>query len=91
MKVGAMDLHDAVDGLMAHDHGALDSGIADAVLRSEARAALIAMTEEEFGRFAREHEDRYYLNREAFAAGYREDDADAFREWVRGFRGGTMA
>lgn len=30
---GRMELHDAIDGLMAYDHGATDSGISDPALR----------------------------------------------------------
>jgi hypothetical protein len=86
------ELFDAIDGLMAYDHGALDSGIHDERLRSQVREDLKTLATAElrhcelysrsFNAVMARYMWQYFLNPAAVAKGYGVEDVKSFIEWL---------
>jgi hypothetical protein len=76
------ELYAALDGLMAYDLGATDSGIHDERLRARVKDQLQALSEEEFrftiSRFVRDA----CLAEDQLAAGYGIEDVRDFINWL---------
>ena len=76
------ELGNALDGLLAYDLGATDSGIHDEALRSRVQAQLHALDDETFrlvlSRYVRER----LLSEDALASGYGIEDVREFIAWL---------
>lgn len=75
------ELFEAMDGLMAYDHGATDSGIHDEQLRARVIAQVSALSPGErrvvLSRFVRS-----YLTDEMIIQGYGWEDARSAANWI---------
>jgi hypothetical protein len=72
---------DAIDALMAHDHGATDSGVADDGLRAAVFEYIASLDGPGKRRLLATYARRF-LTDEAIAQGYGLDDVAGFIEWV---------
>lgn len=72
------ELAEALDGLHAYDEGAIDSGIKNEELRVAALAELARRPPSA----AEQIVHQLYLSPQKRAAGYSEEDAAGFREWL---------
>lgn len=75
------ELFEAIDGLMAYDTGATDSGIHDESLRQKVVKTLEEMTKDERRRCLAEFA-RNYLSDEAIDEGYGIEDVRELCDWV---------
>lgn len=69
------ELCEAIDGLMAHDVGAVDSGVSDEALRSRVRAELASRTVADVEALA--------LTIHRPEDGYGPEDLTELRQWLR--------
>lgn len=82
------ELKSAVDGLIAYDHGAVDSGIHDLELKAKTRVALIELmnrgrtpyqlVSDDFSKFVRD----LCLSDEAISRGYGLEDFMGLMRWL---------
>jgi len=76
------ELFDALDGLMAYDGGATDSGIHDEALRARVKAHLHSLsdidTNRVLGRFVR----NVILSEQSIEEGYGIEDVKEFLDWL---------
>jgi len=73
-------LKDALDGLAAYDHGALDSGIHDESLRARVKQQILAMPDKQ--RLLSEIARELFMTDEAIAQGYGLVDVVEFAQWL---------
>ena len=76
-------LWDALDGLLAYDLGATDSGIHDEALRARVRAQLEALPDDAFRLLISRYVRERMLSEEALTAGYGIEDVREFFTWMR--------
>jgi hypothetical protein len=81
-ELSEVQLHAALDGLMAYDLGATDSGIHDEALKARVKAQLAAMPDNDRGALLKRFSN-YYLTPEARLKGYGEEDVEEFFRWLR--------
>lgn len=75
------DLHDALDGLMAYDLGATDSGIHDELLRKQVKRHLRGLNKNDF-RITISRWMRGYLADEMLDQGYGIEDVRCAIDWL---------
>jgi hypothetical protein len=75
------ELLDAIDALIAYDHGALDSGAFDSEMREAVVSYLKGLDDESLRRILAEYARRL-LTPEAILAGYGLSDVCNFIEWL---------
>jgi hypothetical protein len=77
------DLFDALDGLMAYDVGATDSGIHDDALRGRVTTHLRSLSPDSCRQMADRFARLHYLSDGARGRGYGPEDDIEFRRWLR--------
>ena len=76
------ELKDALDGLLAYDEGATDSGIHDEGLRMRCQEYIRSLPPEEMRALVAKLTIDMWLSPEALKAGYGPEDAKTFLEWM---------
>jgi KaiC/GvpD/RAD55 family RecA-like ATPase len=75
-------LYESLDGLMAYDLGATDSGIHDEKLKEEVKEYLHALDENEFRVIITSFVREYFVSEKAVEKGYGIEDVKSFMEWL---------
>lgn len=76
------ELKDALDGLIAYDEGATDSGIHDEGLRQRCQEYIRSLPPKEQRALVAKLTIDMYLSPTALDAGYGPEDAKGFLEWM---------
>lgn len=76
------ELYDALDGLMAYDGGATDSGIHDEALRQRVKDHLDGLPDRDALKLLSRYIRAYYLTDKAIDEGYGIESVAAFIRWM---------
>jgi hypothetical protein len=87
------ELFDSIDGLMAYDHGSIDSGIHDDQLRKRVLDELQKIRldgrgphqiySKKFNKMMARYINRYFLSDKAIEQGYGFEDVVVFIKWIQ--------